>query len=141
MKFDPAIWGEHYWFFLFTVALSYPQNPNKITKRKYYDLIQNMPLFIPDDLSRENFCKILDRYPVSPYLDSQMAFVKWVHFIHNKINELLGKPLVSFLDALNTYNNSYKPQHIKLRDELKSREKYVFMSVLVLSMVGLYFIY
>ena len=34
MDFVPDIWGPHYWFFLHTVAESYPETPNAVTKRK-----------------------------------------------------------------------------------------------------------
>ena len=44
---DPNIWGPHYWFFLHTIAMSYPIHPNAVTKKKYYDFVQNIPLFIP----------------------------------------------------------------------------------------------
>ena len=47
MSLDSAIWGPHYWFFLHTIALSYPIRPNTPTKKKYYEFIQNIPLFIP----------------------------------------------------------------------------------------------
>ncbi len=33
MLFDPNIWGPHYWFFLHTIAESYPENPNQVTKK------------------------------------------------------------------------------------------------------------
>ena len=55
MEFDPNVWGPHYWFFLHTVAESYPLYPNEVTKKKYYELIQNMPLFIPvEELGKEH---------------------------------------------------------------------------------------
>jgi hypothetical protein len=87
MNFDPDVWGPHYCFFLHTIAHSYPESPNAVTKRKYYDLIQNMPLFIPVSEIGNKFSNLLDKYPVSPYLDSRDAFIRWGHFIHNKINE------------------------------------------------------
>ena len=90
MNFEPEIWGPHYWFFLHTVAESYPLTPNDITKRKYYDLIQNMPMFIPNDDISSKFSSLINNYPVTPYLDSRESFVRWVHFIHNKINEKIG---------------------------------------------------
>ena len=34
MSLDSAIWGPHYWFFLHTIALSYPIRPNTPTKKK-----------------------------------------------------------------------------------------------------------
>ena len=141
MQFDPTIWGEHYWFFLFTVALSYPTTPNAVSKRKYYDLIQNLPLFIPDQQSSENFCKLINRYPITPYLDSRDAFVKWIHFIHNKINELLGHKQLSLLEALNKYNFHYKPKYVKLKEDIKNREKTIFMGIVLLSVIGIYYIY
>ena len=32
--FNPIIWGPHYWFVLYTIALSYPLNVNESTKKK-----------------------------------------------------------------------------------------------------------
>ena len=63
---------------------NYPDSPNPITKRKYYDLIQNIPLFIPDVEMGDNFSVFLDKYPVSPYLCSRDSFMRWVHFIITK---------------------------------------------------------
>ena len=47
LRMDPNIWGPKYWFVLHTIALSYPLKPNDVVKKKYYDFIQNLPLFIP----------------------------------------------------------------------------------------------
>ena len=47
MTLEPKIWGPHYWFVLHTIALSYPQNPNEVTRKKFYDFYQNLPLFMP----------------------------------------------------------------------------------------------
>ena len=44
---DPKVWGPHYWFFLHTLAMTYPHHPNSVTKKKYYEFIQNLPLFLP----------------------------------------------------------------------------------------------
>ena len=46
-SFNPEIWGPQYWFVLYTIAISYPINVNVVTKKKYYDFIQNLPLFLP----------------------------------------------------------------------------------------------
>jgi hypothetical protein len=97
-------WGPHYWLFLHACAYNYPNNPNSITKRKYYDLIQNMPLFIPDEEMGNRFAALLDNYPVSPYLDCRESFIIWMHFIHNKINVILGKPTVSLYSSLDDYH-------------------------------------
>ena len=92
LQLDPTVWGPHFWFFLHTLAISYPHHPNAVTKKKYYELIQNLPLFIPVESIGSDFIKILDEYPVTAYLDNRESLTKWMHFIHNKINEKLEKP-------------------------------------------------
>ena len=98
LQLDPNVWGPHYWFFLHTLAISYPHHPNAITKKKYYELIQNLPLFIPIESIGNDFIKLLDEYPVTAYLDNRESLIKWMHFIHNKINEKLEKPKISIND-------------------------------------------
>ena len=49
MKYNPEIWGPHYWFFIMSMATNYPIKANEVTKKKYYDFFSNLPLFIPHD--------------------------------------------------------------------------------------------
>ena len=91
--FDPNVWGPHYWFVLHTITLGYPLLPNDISKKKYYEFIHNIPLFIPVKQIGDKFSIILDKYPVAPSLDSRDSLIKWFHFIHNKIN-ILKKTLL-----------------------------------------------
>jgi hypothetical protein len=138
MHFDSEVWGPHYWFFLHTVAESYPMHPNDITKRKYYDLIQNMPLFIPDSEMGDKFSKMLEKYPVSPYLDNRDSFVRWVHFIHNKINMKLGKVELSLPMALETYRDEYLPKPVVFTQRINMRRHYIHA---ILILVFLFLIY
>jgi len=140
MIFDPDVWGPHYWFFLHTIAESYPKNPNDVTKRKYYDFIQNMPLFIPIEEMGNKFSEMLDRYPVSPYLDNRDSFVRWVHFIHNKFNVLLGKREITLPQALDNYRNEYKPKPVRLSEKLNLKKHYIHLAV-ILTCVFLIYVY
>ena len=92
---DATVWGPHYWFFLHTVTMTYPIKPNDSAKKKYYNLIQNLPLFIPNVSMAKSFQETLDMYPVSPYLDTRDSLTRWMHFIHNKINKRLGLQQIS----------------------------------------------
>ena len=140
MKFSPSVWGPHYWFFLHTVAQSYPLSPNQVTKRKYYDLIQNFPLFLPDEEIGNKFSRLLDKYPVTPYLDSRDSFIRWTHFIHNKINAILGKPEISLPLALDKYNAEYKPKTVRVTESIKIR-KHLLYSAFIISCFLLIYIY
>jgi hypothetical protein len=90
-KYAAAIWGPHYWFFLHSIANVYPVHPNDTIKRKYYDLIVNFPVFIPNINMGDKFSQMLDEFPVTPYLKSRDSLLKWVYFLRNKYNSMLGK--------------------------------------------------
>jgi hypothetical protein len=130
-RLDPAVWGPHFWFFLHTLGMSYPHYPNSVTKKKYYEMVQNLPLFIPNESIGSEFSKILDDYPVSAYLDSRESFIKWLHFIHNKINEKLEKPKISLNEFYFKYYEEYKPKDIKLKDYYRWREKILYILVVM----------
>lgn len=139
--FEPKIWGPHYWFFLMTLALSYPETPNSVTKRKYYDFIINLPLFIPNHEIGNRFSELLDKYPVSPYLDNKESFIKWVHFIHNKVNVILGKEEISYETALNDYLEMYIPKPLYYYEKMKINKYYIFIIFLFLCLFFIYFYY
>jgi len=138
MNFDPIVWGPHYWFFLHTIAHSYPTSPNEVTKRKYYDTIQNMPLFIPNSDIGDRFSNLLDKYPVSPYLGSRESFVRWVHFIHNKVNVILGKDEMSFLESVDAYFAQYKPRPFVLSTTLGIPKYYLYATIILLCIILIY---
>ena len=140
MRFESSVWGPHYWFFLHTVAESYPINPTSTTKRKYYDLIQNIPLFIPIPEMGNKFSNILDNYPVTPYLDSRDSFVRWMHFIHNKFNVLLGKEEISLPMSLEKYRAEYKPKPIFLSDKINMRKHYIH-ATLIFTIIFLIYVF
>lgn len=141
MTLDPEIWGPHYWFFLHTLALTYPETPNDVIKKKYYDFFQNLPLFIPIEEIGNNFSKFLDKYPVSPYLESRQSLVRWTHFIHNKINNALKLPELNLEQALSSYYDSYKPKEVKNIAERKYREKLAFCVIIVIIILLALFLY
>jgi|TARA_B110000879_G_C11182201_1_gene519050 hypothetical protein len=141
MFFDPTVWGPHYWFFLHTVAESYPEHPNEIMKRKYYDLIQNMPLFIPIDEIGDKFSNLLDRYPVTPYLTSKQSFVRWIHFIHNKINIMLEKPELSMPESLAQYRSAYKSKPVFIIEKMNTRKHYIFAFFICILLYLIYLYY
>ena len=138
---DPKIWGPHYWFFLHTVAMTYPHHPNAVTKKKYYEFVQNLPLFIPVEEISKEFEKLIDLYPITPYLDNRDSFVRWMHFIHNKINEKLEKPQITLNDFFVQYYNEYKSQNEKLAEFYKLKEKIVYGSILGLLLGAIYYLY
>jgi hypothetical protein len=140
-SFDPEVWGPHYWFFLMTIAISYPLKANEVTRKKYYDFISNLPLFVPHPQIGNKFSDLLDKYPVSPYLEGKDAFLKWVNFIHNKINIQQGKDEKTLTESLDIYYDLYKPKEIILREQIKYKKKLVITGIIILLVGGGYYLY
>ena len=141
MELNPEIWGPYYWFVLHTIAFSYPLNPNDTTKKKYYDFIQNLPLFIPQSQIGNKFAEYLDKFPVSPYLDSRKSFMKWMHFIHNKINSHIGKYEVTMEQAMNDYYQKYIPKKYKKLKDQKKSQKIIFYIFFLFSLIIITILY
>ena len=141
MTLDPKIWGPQYWFVLHTIALSYPETPTEVSKKKFYEFYQNLPLFLPVEDIGNNFSKFLDKYPVTPYLESRQSLVRWTHFIHNKINSALNLPILNLEEALSAYYEHYKPAEVKDIQHRRRREKIAFSIVILILIIGTVYIY
>lgn len=140
-KLNPDVWGPNYWFFIHTIAMTYPTNPNSVIKKKYYDFIQNLPLFIPIESMGNQFNEMLNLYPVVPYLDSRESLIRWTHFIHNKINLKLEKPTISLEEFYSFYYQQFKPKKIHWLEKMKLRKKMIyvfFISILVSLLIYFY---
>jgi hypothetical protein len=138
---DPKVWGPHYWFFLHTLAMTYPNHPNEVTKKKYYEFIQNLPLFLPVEEISTAFSKLIEKYPITPYLDNRDSFVRWMHFIHNKINIALEKPELSLNDFFVQYYDQYKPKEDKYTEYYKIQGKLLYLFTIIGIGVTIYYLY
>ena len=79
-------------------------------------------MFFPLAPIGENFLVLLDKYPVTPYLSSRMSFMKWIHFIFNKIHEQLEQPVDEFYDSLEKYYDEYKPKETRNKELIKTKK-------------------
>ena len=138
---DPAIWFPALWFFLRNVAHTYPDYPNEVTKRKYYDFIQNLPLFIPHIEWQKQFSQMLESFPVSPYLANRDSFFFWIHFMQNRVHRLIGKEEYVPHEYLEEHYQQYLPKPIIISRSLKLQKKYVIYGFTVLLLFCIMCIY
>ena len=87
------------------------------------------------------FSKLLDQYPVQPYLDNKESFIRWMWFIHNKINKKLEKPQISLNDFYVKYYEEYKPINEKMSEYYKIRGKLIYSGIIASIFGGIYYLY
>ena len=132
MALEYRVWGPKFWFTMHTIAKMYPVNPNEVTRKKYYETIHNIPVFFPSFPLGESFSNMLEKYPVTPYLDSHTAFMKWLHFIHNKVLESLGQLPMPMEEFVRSYDDQYIPVVIKEKNDSRMKHQIAVGGVLVL---------
>lgn len=131
MSLEHSVWLEHFWFTLETIAIKYPTHPTNADIKKYYNLIVNIPLFFPMDPLGKKFIKILDNYPVNPYLSTRLSFMKWVHFIKTHIYKNLDKDYVSFDEHIDKYYEHYKPKDEKIIENLHLKKRIIEIAFII----------
>ena len=136
---DPTVWGPHYWFVLHSIAHNYPHLPTSTQRKVHYRLIHNLHEFLPHKEIAGKFSKLLEAFPVSPYLDSRTDFIRWMHFIHNKINESLHKPDLGLHEHKAEMKHAYSPQRFRARVQINQTRVIlyaivIFMMLLVVAM-------
>lgn len=141
MKLNRTVWLPYLHFVLQTISLYYPEKPNTVTKKKYYNFINDLPLFFPEYPMGKNFIDLLDKYPVTPYLESRLSFMKWVNYIHNKIKLDLKEETTDFSKSLQAYYEKYKPKEVINRKWIKKKSKYIIFSVVLLLFVLIIYLY
>ena len=63
-----------------------------------------------------------------------------MHFIHNKVNVLLNKEVITLDEAMEKYYDNYKPKKNKNIEEKKRREKFIFIGIIfLLIIISIYF--
>lgn len=138
---DPQVWYPFFKFTLQTIGMTYPNKPNDVTKKKYFTLIQNLPFYFPIHPMGKNFGKLLNEYPVQPYLDNRMDFGKWIHYITNKLNEELELPTNTFYESLEEYYDKFKPKELIDQEYLKKKKKFIYAGVGGVMLMGIYWMY
>lgn len=136
MLLNPKIWFIYFKFIMITISLYYPKYPNDVTKKKYYNFIQNIPLLFPEYPLGNNYIKYLEFHPLTPYLDSKESFIKWVHYINNKISLDLNIQEENLEETFKKYFDMYKSKPKKKN----KKYTYIYFTILVLVLVFINFL-
>ena len=90
----PSVWGPIFWNTMHIVSLGYPADPTEEQRHAAEAFYTSLAQLIPCPRCREHYQQHLHTTP--PATESRDALVEWVWKIHNKVNEDIGKPTITF---------------------------------------------
>ena len=103
MQFPPSVWGPFFWHTIHIVALGYSKNPTYTDKKCAKEFYESLAFLLPCSICREHYKGYLQEKPISTFLDSRTDLIKWTIQIHNKVNQMLGKPEWTLEEVLSYY--------------------------------------
>jgi hypothetical protein len=94
----PSKWGPYAWTFLHMVTFCYPQESTLTDQTRVRNFVDALARVLPCKKCREHFTALIASDPVD--LRSRDHLIEWGIRVHNKVNERLGKPILSHEDVV-----------------------------------------
>lgn len=105
----PEIWGPHAWFLLHSISLEYPENPTIEDKNNMKNFIIYFGKVIPCEKCRVNFNRHLATHPLTDnILSSKENLIKWFIDIHNIVNEMTNKKVLTYDECIEQFSDMYE---------------------------------
>lgn len=104
---EPTIWGPPAWIFLHTITLNYPHKPTMEEKNYYKHFFLNLENVLPCTYCAHNYKIHLQKYPIEKFLDSKKNLVQWLIHIHNEVNKIFNKKIISYEEFITIYKKIY----------------------------------
>lgn len=102
----PEIWGPHGWKFLHYLSFGYPDNPTTEQKNYYKTFFLSLQHVLPCSVCAKHYSDNLVRYSLDDALQNKDSLVRWLIDIHNDVNEMKGKTIYSYDEAIQLYTTS-----------------------------------
>lgn len=114
INISPKEWGNKFWDVMYYIALTYPTYPTETVKQSAKNFYTSLGNLLPCQTCREHYTSIIHRNPIDNSLESRYALTAWVVMINNKVNDRLGKKLVTVNEILEKYFSKKEDQNRQL---------------------------
>ncbi len=125
---DPKIWGESFWNTIHYIAINYPNNPLDEDKTNVKIFFLSLTNLLPCEKCRHHYKLNLIKYPLSDeILSSKTNLFKWTNDLHNEVNRMNEKNIV-------TFDNAYK-YYISDKSKKNINYKYIIIVIMILLII------
>ena len=105
----PEVWGPSGWRFMHYVALGYPDEPTEHDRMSYKLFYESLVDVLPCQGCANHYKENIANVPIDDHLKDRESLLRWTFDIHNEVNKLKGKPILSYEDALKLYTQKQFP--------------------------------
>lgn len=92
----PTVWGNLQWRALHALLSGYPDAPDAATQSALRAYLISLAALLPCPRCREHWAALAPTVDTS----SRLAAMKWAVDAHNSVNARLGKPVLTYKDAV-----------------------------------------
>lgn len=104
---DPSVWGPCLWRYMHYSAINFPEFPTKRQATAMAQWLYSLPVTIPCEKCRHHYAAYIKKHArdLVRICSSRKGVFNFLVDIHNKVNERNGKPVMSYADAIEFYEN------------------------------------
>tara|TARA_B110001450_G_scaffold90523_3_gene86011 strand:+ start:665 stop:1342 length:678 start_codon:yes stop_codon:yes gene_type:complete len=87
-----SVWGPGLWHYLHVIGFNYPNEPTKLQKIKYKQILLNLQYTLPCKYCRINLKNNFKKFPlINSIFENRNSFSRYIYNLHELINKMLGK--------------------------------------------------
>lgn len=105
MGISPNVWGPSTWAFIHLTAMAEPENFDKSRLIFYKQLFILLQELLPCEKCRMHLKQNMEKLKDIEKIKSKRELFDWTTDIHNKVNDITNKPLLSKDDAFNYWTS------------------------------------
>lgn len=128
---SPSVWGPIFWTTMHIVTLGYPHHPSDDERAGAAMFFNSLAQVIPCPICKEHYRAFLSRMPVEAATRSRNTLIRWAFDLHNKVNEQLEKPTISFDQFIANMQALANSQRITLPPSRATNAAFWIMSATV----------
>jgi hypothetical protein len=132
---SPNIWGSSGWNFLHYITFTYPNEPTEEDKDTYLNFFKFVGKVLPCKNCRINYEKHQEKYPLNDIvLYNKENLIKWLIDIHNEVNLMNGKKVLSYDEVINNYFGKNNKKIYKLNKKSMIL-LFIFIVIIILCLI------
>lgn len=102
---SPDEWGPPLWKEMHNRTIDYPRNPTTSDKQEIAIYFRNIIDRLPCDKCKQHYQNQLNQRPIP--VNNRDDLIHWLIDIHNEVNRMNGKRVLSYREARALYERNY----------------------------------